>query len=261
MVKAFKVKINKINNELEKKLIALLAPDGYYGNYDINLINDLSDKYSINSNLLISLRSQILKNKVIKKHYLIKKHKLNIISQYRNTNILDLTKKYDIAPLTIMRLIIKDKYKFKISKNNQNKLDKYDRNQLDLALNNDITSQIDQDQVLDESIKYEQKIKRALKKKNVNFKTQEDLANEQKKEFGYAKITPDFLFDDVIEINGEKIKWMEIKNFYGSNIKYFKNKIKKQVDKYYKKWGKGCIVFRYGFNNDIRFGENMIISF
>lgn len=261
MVKAFKVKIYKINNELEKKLYDLLAPKGYYGNYDINLINDLSNKYSVNSNLLISLRSQFLKNKVIQTHYLIKKHKSNLITQYKNTNILELTKKYDIAPLTIMRLIIKDKYKFKISKSNQNKLDKYDKKQLGLALDNDITSQIDQDQVLDESIKYEQKIERALNKKNIKFKTQEDLANEQMEELGYVKITPDFLFEKDIEINGEKVKWMEVKNFYGSNIKYFKNKIKKQLNKYYQKWGKGCIVFRYGFNDTLKFEENLIISF
>ena len=62
-------------------------------------------------------------------------------------------------------------------------------------------------------------------------------------------------------INGKVIKWLEIKNFYGSNTKYFKKKVQNQVDKYYKEWGPGCIVFRYGFNETLKFNNNLIISF
>lgn len=261
MTKSFQVKINKIDDKLEKSLYSLLAPNGFYGDYNKNIIDDLSKKYSLNKKLLISLRSQFLKNKVIEKHYMIKKFKNNLLSEYSNNNVLDLCKKYDIAPLTIMRMIIQEKYNFKISEDKIKKLKNYDKEQLELAINNDITSQLNQDSVMDESIKYEQKIGRALTKKGIKYKTQEDLTEEQKEKYGYAVITPDFLFDQEINVNGEKIKWMEIKNFYGSNIKYFKNKIRKQLKKYNDKWGKGCVVFRYGFNSDIKFDDNIIISF
>ena len=261
MTKSFQVKINKIDDKLEKSLYSLLAPKGFYGDYDKKNIYEVSKKYSINKKLLISLRSQFLKSKVIEKHYMVKKFKNNLLSEYSNNSVLDLCKKYDIAPLTIMRMIILEKYNFKISENKIKKLKDNDKKQLEIALNNDITSQLNQDSVMDESIKYEQKIGRALSKKGIKYKTQEDLTEEQTEKYGYAVITPDFLFDQEINLNGENIKWMEIKNFYGSNIKYFKNKIKKQLTKYKNKWGKGCVVFRYGFNSELKFDDNVIISF
>lgn len=261
MVKSFKVKNSEINDKIEKKISSILIKKGEFGDYNINLIKNLSKEYNLNKKLLISLRSQLLKNKVIEKHYLVKKFKSKLIKDYDKFDIISLSKNFDISPLSIMRMIIKDKYKFKLTENNIQNLNNYDKKQVELAIKNDITSQLNQDDANKKSIQYEKKIERALLKRNVNFKTQEDLILEQTKKHGHAVITPDFLFDQEIKINGQLIKWMEVKNFYGSNIRYFKNKVKKQLKKYQKKWGKGCVVFRYGFNDKLSFDNNLIISF
>merc|ERR1711968_42600 len=117
----------------------------------------------------------------------------------------------------------------------------------------------DQTDIIKESMEFEKKIGKLLKKKEISFKTQEDLTIEQKKEFGKAVITPDFLLDEEVIINNKLIKWIEVKNFYGSQVKHFKKSIKKQISKYYEKWGTGCIVFRNGFNEDLNFLNNLII--
>ena len=197
----FKVQIFTLTDEIEKELIKLLVKKGDFSKADSDYIRNLSKKFNLSKKLLYSLRSQALKQKVIEKHFLIKRNMNNLILDYQNMNILDISKKYDLPPMSIMREIIKKKYNFKINEKLKKKLNEIDLKQLNIDLDNDITSQINQDDKLEESINYEKKIERALIKKNVKFKTQEELVTEQKKEYGKAMITPDFLFDDYIFIN------------------------------------------------------------
>lgn len=260
-MKKFKIESIIINDELEKELKEKIIEKGDYGKINTDKLINLSKEYNINPKIIKSLRSQVLKQKNIFNHYLLKAKFNQILKYYNENDILRTSKQFDLSPLSIMRVIIQKKYKIKIKDNLINKLDDKDQKQIKIAIENDIVSQLDQDNIQEESIKYENKIKRALERKNVKFKTQEQLVEEQKLKYGKALITPDFLLDSNIMINGKVIKWLEIKNFYGSNTKYFKKKVKKQVDKYYKEWGHGCVVYRYGFNNKLKFDDNSIISF
>jgi hypothetical protein len=260
-MKKFKVESIIIYDKLEKELKEKIIEKGDYGKYRLEKLIRLSKEYNINPKIIKSLRSQVLKQKTIFNHYLIKKKLSQILKFYNDNDIITTSKHFDLSPLSIMRVIILNKYKIKIKSNLIKKLDDKDKKQLEMAMDNDIVSQLDQDDIQKESINYENKIKRALERKNIKFKTQEQLVEEQKLKYGKAIKTPDFLLDSKIMINGKVIKWLEIKNFYGSNTKYFKKKVQNQVDKYYKEWGTGCIVFRYGFNEKLKFNDNLIISF
>ena len=62
------------------------------------------------------------------------------------------------------------------------------------------------------------------------------------------------------KINGIKINWIDAKNFYGSNIKFDKKKIKKQVQKYINKFGTGCIIFALGYNDHLLIDDVLLFS-
>jgi hypothetical protein len=75
-----------------------------------------------------------------------------------------------------------------------------------------------------------------------------DAVDEQIKINGKPINTPDFLIKSQFVINGKKINWIDAKNFYGSNIKFIKTKINKQIVKYNQAYGSGCIIFSLGYN-------------
>lgn len=62
-----------------------------------------------------------------------------------------------------------------------------------------------------------------------------------------ALLTPDFLLIDDLFINGEKIAWIDCKCSYGAKANYFRRQMQEQVDKYTERWGKGALVFAFGF--------------
>jgi hypothetical protein len=75
------------------------------------------------------------------------------------------------------------------------------------------------------------------------------LTKEQIITHGKAFSTPDFLIESELLINGNQIKWIDAKNFYGSNINFVKSKINEQTKKYINNYGNGSIIFNLGFND------------
>jgi hypothetical protein len=220
----------------------------------------------INMEIINSIRSAFIKNKMIKNHYFIIKNITNITNDYNShMNILELTKKYDISPLNLLRTIFKNKYNNDIISlyKNPKLLDDNDKEQLNIAIANDIYALINQDTIQNDAILFENNIQSLLEKNKIKFKTQVELTREQIKLYGYPKSTPDFLLEKNEELyfNDVKINWIDAKNFYGSNIDFIKNKIKKQIKKYINNYGSGCIIFSLGFNEKLIFENCIIIDF
>ena len=220
----------------------------------------------LNMEIINSIRSAFIKNKMIKNHYFIIKNITNITNDYNShMNILELTKKYDISPLNLLRTIFKNKYNNDIISlyKNPKLLDDNDKEQLNIAIANDIYALINQDTIQNDAILFENNIQSLLEKNKIKFKTQVELTREQIKLYGYPKSTPDFLLEKNEELyfNDVKINWIDAKNFYGSNIDFIKNKIKKQIKKYINNYGSGCIIFSLGFNEKLIFENCIIIDF
>ncbi len=77
-----------------------------------------------------------------------------------------------------------------------------------------------------------------LEKAGFEFKTEKDLK-------GVFSKTPDFYFDEPVEMFGRKIKWIESKALFGdpkSHNLYWK----KQYSKYYEMFGDGIVVYWLG---------------
>lgn len=220
----------------------------------------------INMEIINSIRSAFIKNKMIRNHHFLFKNIANITNDYNShMNILELTKKNDISPLNLLRTIFKNKYNEDIITlyKNQKLLDDFDKEQLNIAIANDNYALINQDTIQNDAILFENKIQSLLEKNKIKFKTQEELTQEQIKLYGHPKSTPDFLLDKNEELyfNNIKINWIDAKNFYGSNIDFIKDKIKKQIKKYVNNYGSGCIIFSLGYNEKLIFENCIIIDF
>jgi predicted component of type VI protein secretion system len=79
-------------------------------------------------------------------------------------NILELTKKYDISPLNLLRTIFKNKYNNDIISlyKNPKLLDDNDKEQLNIAIANDIYALINQDTIQNDAILFENNIQQNL---------------------------------------------------------------------------------------------------
>lgn len=265
------IKTNLIPDIVEKKIIDTIdknPPQCYNFISEIEIknlfnliINNPSNiKYSIDIDQIISIRSSFIKNRMIKTYFKLVAKSKKIIELYnKKYNIIELSKRFDGSPLTIIRIIFNKKYYLNIKKifNNPDKLLSYDREQFNLAKQNDIFALINQDSILLKSIEFEKKIEIILKKLNIVYKTQEQLAKEQIKKYGKALNTPDFLILSDLIINNNLIKWIDAKNFYGSNINFIRDGIIKQTKKYIDQFGQGCIIFSLGYN-DIYHNNNIL---
>ena len=256
--------IKKIPNNIEKFIINHInfnPPNCYKkpSNQELRAYNDLFineniQKYNINLNTILSIRSSFVKEKIIKNHHKLVQKISKILDDYENNNdILFISKKYDGSPLNILRLIFNQKYEIS-PKNlfkNPSLLNKHDKKQLKIAIENDDFGLINQDNILKESELFEKDIENILIKNKVIFKTQNELIEEQKIKFGNPICTPDFLIESKFIINNISINWIDAKNFYGSNTSFIKKSIEKQTEKYIKAFGEGAIIFKYGFNEEI----------
>lgn len=100
--------------------------------------------------------------------------------------------------------------------------------------------------------KFEKIIEEILINKGIKYKTQEMLTEQQKEKYGRAVSTPDF------EIEHPVYKWIDAKNFYGTdNLKFFWKKMREQIKKYP---GKGILVFSLGHRRGLNEIDNAIVT-
>ena len=164
--------------------------------------------------------------------------------------------------MTIIRYVFDNIYHKKLKELlSSKKLSSYDQDQFNLAEQNDIYVTLDQVDQGNESIKFEKLIEEFLIKNKVDYKTQEQLTEEQQIKYGKAINTPDFFITSELIINSNKINWIDAKNFYGSNIDFIVSKIKKQIKKYLENYGSGCLIFNHGFNSELKFQNVLILDY
>jgi len=267
-----KIKINKkllniISDNIEKYIITKIAFNNFGKLSEDELIiiqNKVLNKFNIliDLNIITSIRSSYIKESIIKHHHRLLKYSSFILDKYKSTNILELSHKLSLSPITIIKFVFEKLYKQGLKHLiNNNILTTYDKIQYDIASNNDIFVCIDQTNLSLESFKFEKLIETYLISKKIQYKTQEELSQEQIKKYGHSINTPDFLICSNLIINNHKINWIDAKNFYGSNNKFVKNKITKQIYKYIKEYDSGCIIFNYGFNSKLKFDDVIILHY
>ena len=86
------------------------------------------------------------------------------------------------------------------------------------------------------------------------------MVKEQMKEHGRPINTPDLLFLDHVELNGESVSWIDAKHFYGADVDFQRKKISKQAARYVDSWGQGALVFRHGFCSNMHVPGTVLLD-
>ena len=167
---------------------------------EINMIaNKVHEEYkvSIDPKIIVSINSSFMKNYIIEHYNNLSKYSNKILNDYNNINVLKLSEKYDLSPVTIIKFIFEKKYNMKLNKITKNIkiLNDYDKKQLYTATSNDAYYTLDQTNQQQESINFEKKVEEFLIKNNIKYSTQEQLTKEQIEKYGNAINTPDFLIE------------------------------------------------------------------
>lgn len=261
---------NIIPNEIEKFIIKNINknPPECYGQITDSELKKIGKqvlntyKLNINKHIIASIKSGYMKNYIIKNHSTLKKKSQLILNDYPKESVLNLSTKFNLSPMTIIRFVFDHIYHKKLKELiSSKKLSSYDQEQFNLAEQNDTYVTLNQVDQGEESIKFEKQIEEFLIKNKVDYKTQEQLTQEQKIKYGQAINTPDFLITSELIINSKKINWIDAKNFYGSNIDFIVSKIKKQIKKYLESYGSGCLIFNHGFNSELKFQDVLILDY
>ena len=88
-----------------------------------------------------------------------------------------------------------------------------------------------------------------LKKRNISFRTENDLAKDEEHKETHGK-TPDILLDKPLIINGMKVQWIESKSLFGTPNEMKRHRTN-QFKPYVKLFGKGMVVYWHGYTMDV----------
>jgi hypothetical protein len=97
----------------------------------------------------------------------------------------------------------------------------------------------------------ESKLQEWLDKRGIGYRTEPDLRATHTK-------TPDCLLDKPIQIDGEKVHWIESKASFGDEIELKKN-VRRQLKPYTELFGTGAVVYWFGFLEGIAPPEGILL--
>jgi hypothetical protein len=176
--------INIIPDEIEKFIIKKIkknAPESY-GQITDSELEYLEKqvfntyKFNINKHIIASIKSGYMKNYIIKNHFNLKKNSKLILNRYPIDGVLNLSKQFNLSPMTIIRFVFDKIYHKKLKELILSKrLTSYDQEQFNLASQSDIYVTLEQVEQSDQSIKFEKLIEDFLIKNKIDYKTQEQL--------------------------------------------------------------------------------------
>lgn len=78
----------------------------------------------------------------------------------------------------------------------------------------------------------------------------------------FQNLTPDFLLEDGVLINGQKVNWIDCKCSYGSASMgiYGKTSLQRVSQDYAMRWGPGAVIFAFGFCEGLTLGNALLLD-
>jgi len=263
---------SSISDADEKNVSRQVLQRGDYGPVDEKIkarILTILKSSSMTLSQVISLRAALLQQKAMFHHNRLVSKGLALYQDYttKRKSITSLSRDVDCPPLNVFRTVVfKHMCNFKKAQikkclNNPGAyLQKREQEELRIALKTDVTAQFDQAQLLRAADRFEDIIAAFLTEKGVTFVRQEQLMEEQKKAFGNAVVTPDFLILDEFYINDQRINWIDAKAFYGANTEQIVKTFRRQMSKYIDYWGEGAVIFLEGCNEVLKLDKCTTLS-
>ena len=213
----------------------------------------------------LSLRSAMLQQKTVYSHGQLQARGKALYRLYREgATIVSLSKKFDFPPMNIFRLILKEmgwsKSRIKETLRAPSKFKERERKEFEKAEAADRVSNVDQSETHYRADIFEDILADWFENQGVRVRRQGEMVKEQMEEHGRPVNTPDLLFLDHVEINGEPVAWIDAKHFYGADVNFQRKKIVKQAGRYVDTWGQGALVFRHGFCENIHIPGTVLLD-
>lgn len=260
------------NNPVPLKTEALVASRvirkgefGWLSDERVNHIGKIVDDLDMTLDQALSLRSALLQQKTVYSHGRLQSKGKMLLRMYREgATIVDLSKKYDFPPMNVFRVVLKEmgwsKSRIKETLRAPSKFKQRERNEFEAAEIADRVSNVDQSITHERADLFEEVLADWFENQGVSVRRQGEMVSEQMKEHGRPVNTPDLLFLDHVEINGEPVAWIDAKHFYGADVDFQRKKISKQAMRYVDTWGQGALVFRHGFCDNLHIPGTVLLD-
>ena len=243
----------------EEKMAGFVVRKGEFGWLDDDRVDEITafaERLSISTDQALSLRSALLQQKTVYGHHAMRNRGKQIYRDYKQgMSVVELSKKYDFPPMNIFRQILSEmgwsKSKIKESVRAPSRFSERERKEFEDAEEADRVSNVDQSETHLRADVFENILADWFEEQGVRLRRQPELVKEQMAEIGGPKLTPDILFLDHVEINGQPVAWIDAKHFYGADVGFQRKKMLKQMMRYINEWGSGAIVFRHGFSENL----------
>ena len=237
--------------------------------------NNQSDSSAVYDRIIVpveqimAIRNVILKDKIIKNYKRMNQIIPKIVKKYESgEDIIKLSRSFDFPPMNLLRGIFLFRgmdpqrvYSVFANKTDPSKLlSTRDLKQYWEAEQNDAESTFNQQIAARIAEENEALFVSFLTRAGISLTTQAKLVAEQMKEHGRAIATPDVLFNDEVFINGNLIKWIDYKDYIGTNVNFLYRSNLEQVNRYEKIWGPGALCYHRSFVEGLTISSAMLLD-
>jgi hypothetical protein len=207
-----------------------------------------------------SLQRQVLTEKVIQTRKKLGTKGPAILRSFQCDGVLEASREFELPPLQVLERCLQElgmsAKEVQVALNEPNQLSAKLLREFQSARSADGVSE-----TLEQSARtrelaaaFESAVQTRLKRTGVLFMTED----EQKSKASNAGVrfnpTPDFLIDPEtnLVVGGAEVRWIEVKNFFGSTLGYHKQQLQKQLTNYRRLYGPGAVVFSLGAGESMR---------
>jgi len=225
-----------------------------------NFADILSNKYKIpiSTNTCLSIYYMEVQFEIQIRTQVIKNYSKDIISYHKNgKSIIEISKQLYFPPLAILKLLLSSKGVSESAIKEMISMKKLMHNDLineaTEIFKADITSKFNSDNIFKASQLYEVFAGSHLKTLDILFRTEKDLRKEN------YQLTPDFLLNSPVYINGQIVNWIDVKNYTLYKNRFLSQRLLQQSIKYTKAFGNGAMIFSGGITCDVLLDNNTLL--
>jgi hypothetical protein len=255
----FEWQTNPVPLKDEEALAKFVIKKGEFGWLDDSRVDEIGqfvDGKNMNLDQALSLRSALLQQKTVYSHGRLKSKAKSLFRLYNEgVSVVDLSKRFDFPPMNVFRIILAEKRwsksRIKECLREPTKMNQREQEEFQKAEAADRVSNVDQSETHSRADLFEEVLADWFESRGVNLRRQNEMVSEQRLEHGRPINTPDILFLDHVEINGQPVAWIDAKHFYGADVSFQRKKMTKQMSRYIEEWGSGAVVYRHGFSENL----------
>ena len=256
---SFSWQTNPVPLKDEEALAKFVMKKGEFGWLEDERVNEIGrfvDGKNMTLDQALSLRSALLQQKTVYSHGRLKSRAKALFRLYNEgVSVVDLSKRFDFPPMNIFRVILTEKRwsksRIKECLRDPRKMKNREREEFEKAEAADRVSNVDQSETHSRADLFEEVLADWFESRGVKIRRQNEMVSEQRLKHGRPINTPDILFLDHVEINGQPVAWIDAKHFYGADVQFQRKKMAKQMSRYIEEWGSGAVVYRHGFSENL----------